>query len=216
MLRRYMIQYGYLSRKDDGSEYWVKEAGMGETDKKQQQKEESKDVPPALKAEQKKQKKQEQGLKANKKQGKDEKGMDKALRKQLTAEYQERERMMGVFQIKNDVNGKIYIGSSTNMDSVWGKEQFVLNIDGHTNKELQKEWKQFGGENFSYLILETVKFDQKLRYDYKDVFDAEGRQPADTVRHYNREVAELKRKWLDQLQPYGEKGYHHLSDESAE
>jgi len=79
--------------------------------------------------------------------------MDKAKRKQLTAEYQERERQMGVFQIKNNVNGKIYLGGSTNLDALWGKEQFVLNMNGHANKELQKEWKQYGGENFSFLIL---------------------------------------------------------------
>ncbi|CAM3993312.1 hypothetical protein PAAL109150_04135 [Paenibacillus alkaliterrae] len=33
------------------------------------------------------------------------------------------------------------------------------------------------------------------------------------VRQYNREVAELKELWLEKLQPYGEKGYHHAADE---
>ena len=134
--------------------------------------------------------------------------MDKAKRKQLTAEYQDRERTMGVFQMKNNANGKIYIGGSTNLDALWGKEQFLLNIDGHTNRELQKEWKQFGSEHYSFLILETVKFEQKVRYDYKDVLDPEGRQPIDMVRQYNREVGELKDWWMEKLQPYGEKGYH--------
>lgn len=102
------------------------------------------------------------------------------------------------------------------MDAVWGKEQFLLNIDGHTNKELQKEWKQYGSENFTFLILETVKFDHQVRYDYKDVFAAEGRQPIDMVRQYNREVAALKEQWLEKLQPYREKGYHRRADEGSE
>lgn len=91
-----------------------------------------------------------------------------------------------------------------------------VNIEGHTNKDLQKEWKEYGSENFTFLILETVKFDQQVRYDYKDVFAAEGRQPIDMVRQYNREVAALKEQWLEKLQPYGEKGYHRRDDEVKE
>ncbi|MGM0883348.1 MAG: DUF2087 domain-containing protein [Bacillota bacterium] len=200
-LRRYLIEYGYLDRKDDGSEYWVKELGddTGELDRPKEQKQE--------------QKPDQQESKVERKGGHK---MEKAQRKHLTSEYQERERVMGVFQITNKVNGRKFVGGSTNLDAVWGKEQFLLNIDGHTNKELQKEWKQYGSENFTFLILETVKFDHQVRYDYKDVFAAEGRQPIDMVRHYNREVAALKEQWLEKLQPYGEKGYHRLADEVKE
>lgn len=200
-LRRYLIEYGYLDRKDDGSEYWVKElgGGTGELVRSKEQKQE--------------QKPNQQESKVERKDGHK---MEKVQRKQLTSEYQERERVMGVFQITNKVNGRIFIGGSTNLEAVWGKEQFLLNIDGHTNKELQKEWKQYGSENFTFLILETVKFDHQVRYDYKDVFAAEGRQPIDMVRQYNREVAALKEQWLEKLQPYGEKGYHRQADEGSE
>lgn len=133
---------------------------------------------------------------------------DKQLRKQLTSEYQERERVMGVYQITNTVNGRIYVGSSNNLDSLWNKEKFMLEHGTHINKELQHDWKEYGGEKFEYLVLETVKHEQKIRYDYKDVFVAEGREPADVVRQYKREVDRLKEKWMEKLQPFGKKGYH--------
>ncbi|WP_169083552.1 DUF2087 domain-containing protein [Paenibacillus sp. PL91] len=211
-LRRYLIEYGYLDRKDDGSTYWIKGAG-GEQQEIGEQQEQA--APKAAlagkkaKAGKKKAAKEEQKLEELRESGPK---MDKAKRKQLTADYQERERMMGVFQIKNNANGKIYVGGSTNLDALWGKEQFILNMDTHPNRELQKEWKQFGGENFSFLILETVKLDQKIRYDYKDVLDPVGRQPVDLVRQYNREVGDLKEQWVEKLRPFGEKGYHGLAD----
>lgn len=213
-LRRYLIDYGYLDRKDDGKVYWVKGSGIKKNELEQsgstEQVEQMTAPKKSAKGKQGKTDKQKAQAKVQE-QEEERKGdpkMDKAKRKQLTAEYQERERQMGVFQIKNNVNGKIYLGSSTNLDALWGKEQFVLNMNGHANKELQKEWKQFGGENFSFLVLETVKLEQKIRYDYKDVLDPEGRQPVDMVRQYNREVNDLKEIWAQKLQPYGEKGYH--------
>ncbi|WP_141504577.1 DUF2087 domain-containing protein [Paenibacillus luteus] len=234
-LRRYLIEYGYLDRKDDGRAYWVKGSGISEVDAQLQEtggqvlRVDTKAVVPKEKqGKQKKQEKQqkhrdqqdqqmlgkssEQAGKEDKKQ-EDGKKMDKATRKQLTAEYQERERSMGVFQIKNNRNGKLLVGGSTNLDALWGKEQFMLNMGSHSNKELQKEWKQYGAADFSYLVLETVKLEQKIRYDYKDVLDPEGRQPVDAVRQYKREVEELKGKWLEELQPYGEKGYNSPSEQ---
>ncbi|WP_084134843.1 DUF2087 domain-containing protein [Paenibacillus harenae] len=218
LLRRYLIEYGYLDRKDDGSEYWVKDtAGAYEPERSAESiqaaptaltvKEQTKKGKRKLKQEPKKVVEQER---------RDAQKMDKTKRKQLTSEYQERERKMGVYRIKNDINGKIYIGGSTNLEPLWGKEQFQLNMDGHRNRELQKEWKQYGGENFSFLILETVKFDHQVLYDYKDVSAVEGRQPADMVRQYNREVAELTEKWIEKLQPYGDKGYNRPGGEGKQ
>ncbi|WP_138755291.1 DUF2087 domain-containing protein [Paenibacillus sinopodophylli] len=207
-LRRYLIEYGFLDRSDDGRAYWVKGTEKGLAEAAHPKKEVSSEQGTALEQSEKGKKGKSGKQKQQDARRGDEARMDKAKRKQLTAEYQERERMMGVFQIKNNVNGKLYIGGSTNLDAFWGKEQFVLNMDTHANKELQKEWKQFGSESFSYLVLETVKLDQKIHYDYKDVLDPEGRQPVDLVRQYNREVGELKEQWLEKLQPFGEKGYH--------
>lgn len=137
---------------------------------------------------------------------------NKEKRKQLVSEYQERERTMGIYQIKNEANGRLFIGGSTNLEGLWNKEKFVLDLGSHMNKELQREWKQFGADRFSFLVLETVKFDHEVRYDYKDVFLAEGMEAGDVVRRYKREIDRLKERWMEELQPYGERGYHKSSE----
>lgn len=185
-LRRYLIQYGFLDRKDDGSAYWLKHP----TNQRESAIEE------------------EGGLKMDREEKQKASRPDKETRKQLTAEYQERERVMGVYQIKNNANGRVFIGGSTNMDGLWNKEKFVLELGSHMNKELQREWKQYGSEQFSYLVLETVKTEGDIRYNYNDVYDENGNELAEVAKGYKREVERLKEQWLKKLNPYGESGYH--------
>lgn len=190
-LRRYLIEYGYLDREEDCSFYWVRQENKGGPAMQ------SKDV----------KKRTDDGEIAGKtipagvKPSKEE-------RKQLTAQYQERKREMGVYQIKNNVNGRVFIESSTNLSGVWNKERFTLDHGSHKNKELQREWNEYGGDQFSYLILETVKTKDDIRYDYRDVTGEEVIDPANVVRQYKKEADRLKKQWLDKLQPYGEQGYH--------
>lgn len=206
-LRRYLVEYGYLEREDDGSAYWLKQnnggdqvmerkkaaAGSGKkagAAGKQAGIEQAATVDDAVQAAERKA------------------GPDKTTRKQLTANYQERKREMGVYEIRNNANGRVYVGGTANLDGLWNKEKFVLDMGTHLNKELQREWKQFGGQNFSFLVLETVKTGEEIRYDYKDVFTEDGRAPGDIVRQYKKQVDKLREQWLEKLQPYGEKGYH--------
>lgn len=137
---------------------------------------------------------------------------EKEKRKQMIADYQERERKMGIYSITNKQNGRIFINASSNMDGLWGKEQFVLDTGTHHNKELQKEWKQFGRDSFTFEVLEQLELEHKVKYDYHDVFHNETQRPADVVRSYNKELDKLKDEWLLKLQPYGDKGYHTRKD----
>ncbi|MCR2806100.1 DUF2087 domain-containing protein [Paenibacillus soyae] len=202
-IRRYLVDYGYLSRKEDGSVYWV--PVMGKDDTRMIEQERGKQAA-AGGAKQKPEK--AESMQAETTKPAVEAKPDKAARKALTAEYQEREREMGVYQIKNEANGRLFVGASTNLNGLWNKEKFVLGMGSHMNKELQKEWKQFGEEQFSFLVLETVKTDGSVRYDYKDVYDAEGKELKHVSKGYKREVESLKEKWLEKLQPFGDKGYN--------
>jgi len=134
--------------------------------------------------------------------------VDKEKRKQLLSDYQERERQMGVYRITNKRNGRIYVAASTNMNGLWGKEQFILSTGSHVNKELQKEWNEYGGVSFEFEVLELLKLENKVTYDYHDVFRSETQRPADVARSYSKEVEKLKEQWMLKLQPYGEQGYH--------
>jgi hypothetical protein len=115
-------------------------------------------------------------------------------RSELKLEYKNRPRSIGVFQVKNNKNGKILIGSSFNLDKAFNRLQFGLSCgDIHLNQDLLKDWREHGVENFSFEILDQLKPDEDPLYDYKDDLKA------------------LEDLWLEKLQPYGEKGYHKKS-----
>jgi len=58
--------------------------------------------------------------------------MDK---KALTRQYKETRRPMGVFQVRNTVDGKVMIGVSVDLPAMLNRQQSQLRMGGHPNKE---------------------------------------------------------------------------------
>ncbi|MFS0726090.1 GIY-YIG nuclease family protein [Paenibacillus sp. 1P07SE] len=115
-------------------------------------------------------------------------------RKQLVAEYQQQKREMGIYEIVNKTSGRRYVAASPTLQTVWGKEQFVLSMGTHTNKELQRDWTALGAEQFEFSVVETLKLADDIRNDYKDVKTPEGdfhRLAADS---YKRKLEALLEK----------------------
>ncbi|WP_134703223.1 GIY-YIG nuclease family protein [Ammoniphilus sp. YIM 78166] len=110
-------------------------------------------------------------------------------KKELKLQYRETETEAGVYQIKNTRNQKILIDSTTNFKTMNGK-LLQLRLGSHLNRSLQEEWKQFGEEAFVFEVLEVLKKKEEGYFDAKD------------------ELKKLEQKWLDELQPYGERGYN--------
>jgi hypothetical protein len=112
-------------------------------------------------------------------------------RQELKRAYQERPKPAGVFQIKNVVSGKLLLGSSLNLDGALNRHRFLLSIGGHPNKELQQDWNQLGAEAFVCEVLELVKVAEEPYFNLSN------------------ELTLLEQIWLEQLQPFGERGYNH-------
>lgn len=64
---------------------------------------------------------------------------------------------MGVFQIRNTVNGKILIESSPNLDKIWNRHLTELRFNGHRNKALQNDWNTQGEQDFVFEILAEIE-----------------------------------------------------------
>ena len=112
--------------------------------------------------------------------------MDK---KALIRQYKETRRPMGVFQVRNTVDGKVFIGVSVDLPAMLNRQQSQLRMGGHPNKELQKAWNEFGAEAFEFEVLDTLTPSDR-HYDPKDDLKA------------------LEDLWLDKLSPYDERGYN--------
>lgn len=110
--------------------------------------------------------------------------------KELKAQYREKKFRIGVFQIKNLVNGKVFIAGSVNLDAIFNRNRMELKLGGHPNKALQSEWNQFGEDNFAFEVLFEMEPGDNDQTDYV------------------KEVRELEKMYVAELKPYGEKGYH--------
>jgi group I intron endonuclease len=111
-------------------------------------------------------------------------------RKELKQQFRERARRAGVFQVKNRVNGKLLLGSSLNLDGPLNAHRFMLSIGSHHNAELQRDWNTYGPDAFEFEILEVVKVSDDPHFKLSD------------------ELLLLEQIWLEQLQPFGERGYN--------
>ncbi|OBY80558.1 LuxR family transcriptional regulator [Paenibacillus sp. KS1] len=114
--------------------------------------------------------------------------MDMNKRKELIEAYKQIKTYMGVIQIKNNTNGKIFIDSYPNLKNKWFTLQMQLDMGRFANAQLQKDWKEFGSSAFTYEILEQKETDK--------------------VTDIRWEVKQIIKPWLEKLQPYGDKGYN--------
>jgi hypothetical protein len=111
-------------------------------------------------------------------------------RKEIHQEYKERVKPSGVYQVKNLTNCKVLLGSSLNLEGPLNRHRFMLKINSHPNKELQKNWNALGPDRFAFEILEVVQVQDHPNFNLKD------------------ELTLLEQIWLEKLQPVGECGYN--------
>jgi group I intron endonuclease len=64
---------------------------------------------------------------------------------------------MGIYQIRNKVNGKVYIGQSINLEQRKKHHFSLLCHNKHYSYHLQRAFNQYGESNFIFSILEEVK-----------------------------------------------------------
>jgi hypothetical protein len=150
-IRRYLIEYGFLERKPDGSQYWLKQP--------------------------------EQKI------GTGENNTTMNRKKELTREYKEKTLEAGIYRIHNTANNKMLMVAATDLKTINGK-RFQLQMGGHMNKALQADWNEYGEAAFEFEILEKLKENHDPAFDKKAALEA------------------LENKWLEQLQPYDERGYN--------
>lgn len=64
---------------------------------------------------------------------------------------------IGIYCIKNNVNGKVYIGSAKNISKRWMTHRSLLIKGKHHSIKLQRSWSKYGESAFSFDILEEVE-----------------------------------------------------------
>lgn len=66
-------------------------------------------------------------------------------------------KIAGVYEIKNILNNKRYVGSSCNIFKRWNEHRRDLNNNKHHSIKLQRAWNKYGEKHFYFEILETCE-----------------------------------------------------------
>lgn len=111
-------------------------------------------------------------------------------KKELKRQYIETTRPMGVYQVKNLANGKIFIDSSLEVNGKMNRVKFQLDHGSHPNINLQNDFKEFGADKFEFKIIDYLEPKEDAKSDYAE------------------DLRMLEEMWIDKLQPFGEKGYN--------
>ncbi len=96
-----------------------------------------------------------------------------------------------MFQLRNTTNGRLFVSSSANLPAIFNRLR--MQLDGGTFvmlPELQRDWKELGAGTFVFETLEEIEPPEGPGWDPSD------------------DLATLEQLWLEQLEPYGEKGYN--------
>jgi len=113
-------------------------------------------------------------------------------KKELIKQYKQTIQPMGIYQIKNLKNGKIFIGSAKDVRGRMNSNLFQLKNGSHVNKELQADFNESGEQGFALEVLDYLKPNEEAGGDFD----------------YTEELDVLLQMWLDKLQPHGLKGYN--------
>jgi group I intron endonuclease len=60
----------------------------------------------------------------------------------------------GIYLIKNTINGKVYVGSSIDINKRWREHLHYLRLNTHANTHLQRAWNKYGEESFKFEVIE--------------------------------------------------------------
>jgi group I intron endonuclease len=67
-----------------------------------------------------------------------------------------KQKQSGIYLIKNTVTGKVYVGSSADVDARWYYHRRLLRLNKHDSPKLQNSWNKHGEDAFKFEIIEPV------------------------------------------------------------
>lgn len=111
-------------------------------------------------------------------------------RKELVHQYKTTPRTMGVAAIRHNASGKSFVFANLDINALVNRYRTQLGFGGHPNKELQRDWQEFGEAGFTIEVLDTM-----VPKDDAEISPAE-------------ELKVLEEMWMEKLQPYAPKGYN--------
>lgn len=73
----------------------------------------------------------------------------------------------GIYQIRNLVNGKRYIGSALKISKRWAEHRRDLGKSRHHSVALQRAWVKYGAESFAFEVVELCSAESLLQLEQR-------------------------------------------------
>jgi hypothetical protein len=84
-------------------------------------------------------------------------------RKAAIAAYKKHKSVAGVFAVRCEGTGQVWVGQTLNLGTVQNRIWFSLRAGGHSNADLQRAWSVHGGNHFTFEALERLE-DEEVPY----------------------------------------------------
>lgn len=110
----------------------------------------------------------------------------------------------GIYHIRNESNGKYYIGSSIDVTDRFKSHISDLDKNRHGNDHLQAAWNKYGGKAFTFKVLKTLAPDririvEQLLIDHTRCLDERYgyniNPTVDNSRHAERTKEKIRKAW---------------------
>jgi hypothetical protein len=91
-------------------------------------------------------------------------------KKELKLQYKQMKPEMGIFIIRLHSGNKCYLEATPNLRGTLNSTKFKLRAGLHPNRELQKEWQEYGETSFIFEIPEKLEYDKddEAKTDYTE------------------------------------------------
>ncbi|MDD3894589.1 MAG: GIY-YIG nuclease family protein [Syntrophomonadaceae bacterium] len=90
-------------------------------------------------------------------------------KKELQAQYKMMKPDIGIYAVINKSKERYFLETTMDLKARINSTKFKLMAGSHVNKELQKDWKTQGAEEFEIKILEQIAYDRnESKTDYSD------------------------------------------------
>ena len=108
--------------------------------------------------------------------------MEKKSRKEMQAQYREREVIGGVCAIRNTLRNKALIEAATDIQGSRNRFEFAMKTGSCVHPKLQGDWAEQSGANFAFETLEELK-------------KADGQ----SAKEFEADIEVLRQIWLEKL-----------------
>jgi hypothetical protein len=109
--------------------------------------------------------------------------MEKHTKKELKEQYKNRSVIGGVYCIRCNGNGRMWIKSAKNLYGQKNRFEFSVMINSCPEADMYSEWSQYGAKTFSFDVLEEIE-----------------KQETQTDREFIEDIGILLEMWIEKQQ----------------